>query len=688
MANEKEIKKKDNWLEWLQERIGDGSEAPQKANLKFGRIAWCNSFDKGDQFKILNESTGIVEDVAITRETRCVYNICRMFNDVYTAKMLKGNPTPSVSPYSTNTEDYDEDLSVATNGAVEYWWKTCAKGAQKLRDTTRNASVGGIGFLKIYYDKNKKSSIYDGEIVLEKVNSLHLFANADATEDEEFREVIHRFPKEKSVAEEEFAEQMAKLGITELETRSKNDAHPEIATASKKADDMTSAEVKSTVIQNDIWIKANKKYPKRWVVEKDEDGNAIKDDKGKEKGRWVGGKHVIVIGQHVLIDEDSEEPDMVPFFAYVVNPVEGDLYGLGTTYPIIPIQRDMNKSCSVVMENTDSMGHLKWLFKEGTVENPSAFDDLSGECIEYSGDKEPHQSTANPLPVHITGRFWELLQIAQLVTKLQDLGMGMIPKGGSQMAASTTNELVNSEDVMFAPDVDRMVEFVQKIIRRYLFLAKKYYKEERIVTIIGANKRPEAMAFFAEKLKDDYNVDIKVGAGFSKSDEAIVTQITGLMQTQAFDKAGVDPRVVMEEVLKKTGLVKIKEDTFKDERQAKRFLKFIVENPGGEYPKNKFVNPNAHIKVFTDYTKLPDFDTADPRVRGAIELYIDRMVGMTIGQNGQTPQPGAPGQPGNAPPQAPTSEEMAQADQNQRLATGQPVADNMGQAEGMAPLGV
>jgi hypothetical protein len=274
------------------------------------------------------------------------------------------------------------------------------------------------------------------------------------------------------------------------------------------------------------------------------------------------------------------------------------------------------------------------------------------------------------------------------VTKLQDLGMGMIPKGGSQMAASTTNELVNSEDVMFAPDVDRMVEFVQKIIRRYLFLAKKYYKEERIVTIIGANKRPEAMAFFAEKLKDDYNVDIRVGAGFSKSDEAIVTQITNLMQTQAFDKAGVDPRVVMEEVLKKTGLVKIKEDTFKDERQAKRFLKFMVDNPGGEYPINKFVNPNAHIKVFTDYTKLPNFDTADPRVRGTIEKYIDRMVGMTIGQNGQPPQPGAPGQPGNAPPQAPTSEEMAQADQNQRLATGQPVADNMGQAEGMAPPGV
>jgi hypothetical protein len=648
MAENKE-EKKTNWVEWIKERIGAGGQAPQKVNLKFGRIAWCQAFDRGDQYKILNELTGMIEDVHITRETRCIYNICKTFNDAYASKMWKGSPTPTTSPFSTNTESYDEDINVATNAAVEYWWKSVAYGSMKLYDTTRTAAVGGIGIAKVYYDKNQQSGLYTGEVILEKVNPLHLYPNADATCDEEFREVNHRFPKEKSVAEEEFSEQMKKLGITELESQSKNDAHPEIAEASKKVDDGPNAEVKNSVIVNDIWIKKCKKYP--------------------------NGKHVIVIGEHTLVEEDNPEPDMLPFFAYVVNPQDNDLYGLGITYPIIPIQRDMNKNSSIIAENADSMGHLKWLVKEGSVTNPSAFDDQSGEIVEYIGDAKPHQSTANPLPEYINGRWWQLLDIAKFVTHIQDLGLGMIPPKGSQMSTGTTNELVNGENVMFAPDIERMVKFVQKIVRRYLFLVKKYYQEDRIVTIIGENKRPEAIIFKRENLADNYNVDIKVGSGFDRSDDAQVTAITNLMQTPAFEQAGIDPRVVMEELMRKMNITKLREDTFKDERQAKRYLDYILANPGKEYAVNRYVNPNAHIKVFTDFTKQPEFDLLHPVVRGTIEGYIDRMVNM-LPPPPSAPMGPPPGAPGNEFPAPPSNEPIDTGgrppEQNMDLAASQP----------------
>jgi hypothetical protein len=72
------------------------------------------------------------------------------------------------------------------------------------------------------------------------------------------------------------------------------------------------------------------------------------------------------------------------------------------------------------------------------------------------------------------------------------------------------------------------------------------------------------------------------------------------MQTQAFDKAGVDPRLIMEELLKKMGLVKIKEDTFKDERQAKRYLNLILA--GQPAPYSEFINPNAQWQPNTAFT--------------------------------------------------------------------------------------
>jgi hypothetical protein len=647
MAEEKKDKKTD-WLEWRKKRIGGGENTPLKTNLIHSRIAWCNAFDRGDQYKILNELTGKIEDVYTTRETRCLYNMCKAFNDAYAAKMLKGDPIPSVTPFSTNTEDYDEDLSMATNGAVENWWKVSANGSMKLRDTTRSAAVGGIAWAKVVYDKNKRSGIYDGEVIWEKINSLHAFPNADATCDEEIREFIHRFPKEKSVAEEEFAEQMKAKKIDNFGSVDKNSVHPEIAEASKKVDSMQNAEVESTIIQDDIWIRACAKYPRHWIPELDESGQAVIDKDGNPQGEWAGGQHVIMIGDNVLIEEECKGPDVdsVPFKSDIVNPLDGQLAGLGVTYPIIPLQRDMNKLNSITMENAETMGHLKWIRKEGSVTLPGSFDDMSGEFIDFTGDYAPTQSACHPLPQHITGRYMELFGIMKFITGLQDIGFGLVPRGGSQMAAGTTNELKNSEEVRFAPDIARMVEFVQWIIRRYLANAKYYYKEERIITIIGENKRPEAVAFFAQKLKDNYNIDIKVGSGFSRSDEAQVTAITNLMQTPAFDKAGVNPRLIMEELLRKQGLVRIKEDTFKDERQAKRYLDFIINNPGQEYPINRYVNPNAHIKIFTDYTKLEQFDSADALVRGAIEAYIDRMVNMTL----PPPQPGGNMPPGNLPP--------------------------------------
>lgn len=654
--DEKIEPKKTNWVEWVHERIGAGDGAPQKSNLVFGRIAWCNAFDRGDQFKILNETTGSVEDVYVTRETRCIYNVCQVFNDAYTSKMLKGDPIPVASPYSTNTEDFDEDLSVATNGAVEHWCKNAGKFPQILRDTTRSGAVGGIGVVKEVYDKNKKSGIYDGEVLLEKVNSLHFYPNADATCDEEFREVIHRFPKEKSVAEEEFAEQMKKLGITELQPQNKSDAQIEMSQASKKQDFSYDAEVKSTVIENDIWIKKCKKHP--------------------------NGKHVIVIGNVTLVEEDNPEPDMLPFFCYAVNPKEGELVGRGVTYPIIPIQRDMNKLSSIVAENADTMGHLKWLVHENADVLPGAFDDLSGEVVKWSGEKEPHQSDVKPLPSHITSRFWELMEMAKFITKIQSLDLGSIPRGGSQMAKATTDRLSDSEEVMFAPDTNRMREFVQKIIRRYLYLAKKYYNEERIVTVIGENKRPEAISFFADRLKDDYNVDIRVGQGFQQSTEGQIAAITNLMQTPAFQQAGIDSRLIMEELMKKFGLTKLREDTFKDERQAKRYLKIILQ--GSKPTVSKYINPNAHLKVVSDYIKQPEYDNLKLEIKNEVDNYMDFLVDLSMGQQPQeplNPQPNAPqGAPGNENPVVPNPDEPIDMG-------GRPPID-MGQGSELPPQGV
>jgi hypothetical protein len=282
--------------------------------------------------------------------------------------------------------------------------------------------------------------------------------------------------------------------------------------------------------------------------------------------------------------------------------------------------------------------------------------------------------------------------MAQFITKLQDVGMGMIPFRGSQTSPGVVQELKNSEDVLFAPEVMRVTDLVRRIMKRFRMLTKKYYIEERIVQIMGENKRMEAMTYLAKEDTNDYDFDYGAGAGFAKSDEAIISQIMKLGEgnPSMLDKFGVDYATVGDMVMRKVGLVKLREDTFKDKRQARRNLKMVLN--GVRPIISKYINPDAHIKVFTDFIKDEQYDSLDTGIKFAIDWYIDQCNAIKMGMMApQMPPQMAQGAPPMPPPGqqpiSPTPQEQAEAALNRSSATGQPVNNEMGQVE-MAPQGV
>jgi len=648
------IKETDKWVNWVEEKLGDH---PTK-NFKLGKIEWCYAFYRGEQYKIWDERQGRVRDVNIPRESRSIRNICRPFSDAFTAKMLKDDPIPSASPYSTNTEEFDENQALAFSAVVEYWWKAIANGTQKLHDMVSWGAISGIGIGKVYWDKNFKSGIYTGDAVWESLNPRHIFFNADARTEAELRYVIHRFPKEKSVVEDEFK---LKRGTLTSDDKEKSEGDRTFST--KSQDTYVSESDEDTVLVHDIWMKADKEYPK--------------------------GKHIVVAGGRTLIEEDNPEPDLLPFFIYNVRALRDDIYGQGIIYPILTIQRDMNRLNSIIMENASQMGVLKWLDPEQSNTLPSAFTNEAGEIIKYTFPYKPEQSQAAPMPQHIIGQVGELFRMAQFITGLQDVGMGMIPYRGSQTSPGVVRELKNSEDVIFAPEIQNVTDLVRRIMRRFRLLTKKYYAEDRIVQIMGENKYMEAKTYLAGNDNNNYDFDIKVGGGFSRSDEATMDEIMKLDQGNPsfFDKGGVDRRVLTEYVMRRVGMNKLREDTFKDKRQAERNLEMVIN--GVRPIISKYINPDAHIKVFTDYVKEPMYDVLDVGIKFSIDWYIDQCNAIKMGM--MSPQKPPQMQQGQMPPpqmqpQMPTPMDMDEAALNRAQGTGQPTND-MGQAE-MAPQGV
>jgi hypothetical protein len=295
------------------------------------------------------------------------------------------------------------------------------------------------------------------------------------------------------------------------------------------------------------------------------------------------------------------------------------------------------------------------------------------------------------VPAHIVNWFWDGWRKALNAVGFTEVGRGDIPFRGSQTQPGVVKELKQSEEVNFAPDVAEGSDYVNRIMRRVFHLMRKHYvddmgqPEARIVDIVGENKRPEAITFVAQKFLKDPDFEIAIGSGFSQSREARMDQMISLAQSGIFDKIpGIDWGSIGKEILEYAGLNKISENTFRDERQAKRNLQTILL--GQDVPLSPYANLDVHIKVFKDYINDPEYEYLAIEQKASIDSYIGQAQQMQMMQQMQQMQQmqmqmammkpgGINAGPGNGRPQLPTGTEEAQASANRRSGTGQPVND-------------
>jgi len=655
--------KKTDWVNWVKDKIGDHPAT----NNKFGLMAQEYAWYRGDQYRVWDQRLGVLRNVNIARETRSVRNICRPLVDMFVSKFLKGDPEPRFRPYPDNTEDNDQSLSVIGNGMTQYWWRTAVRGSAKLRHQAQWGGITGLMASKVYYDKNKVSGNYTGEIEWETVNPFHLFVNPDARTDDEIRWAIHRFPKDKNVVEDQFG-----LERDSLQGESKSDGENMRVSGGMHVDEYVIGEDEGTVFVHDIWLRACKDYP--------------------------NGKHVIVAADKKLIEEDNPEPDSVPFFTSRVKGVPDEIYGEGVLKNVLPIQRDVNRMESIVVGNSSAFGNAKILLNRAAGIIDAQINNEESGKIYWDGQIEPKLLQGAIVPSHIVNWFWDSWRKALNCVGFTEVGRGDIPFRGSQTQPGVVRELKQSEEVNFAPDVAEGSDYINRIMRRVFKLMRKYYVDElgqpeaRIVDIVGDDKRPEAIYFVAQKFVKDPDFDIPIGSGFSQSQEARIDQIIQFAQTGIFDRIpGIDWSTIGKEILDYAGLNKISKSTFRDEKQAKRNLQNILM--GNDVPLSPYANLPVHIKVFRDYINDPEYEYLEIEQKASIDRYIgtaqmlqqQQMMQQMMMQRGMMLPPGINGGPGNNKPQPPTGTEQAEANANRRTATGQPVND-MEQGGNQPPL--
>lgn len=340
----------------------------------------------------------------------------------------------------------------------------------------------------------------------------------------------------------------------------------------------------------------------------------------------------------------------------------------------IPIQIELNKFCTIMVENAKNTAAIKIAVPRGSGLHNGTISDRPGEIMETVDGKATMLSPA-ALPHYLTEyRNW-LIGINRDITGIQEVSMGAMPSS-THISGAALKQLMDAEMVRMAPEMRNLKMSMQIEAMILLGLYRHFVKEQRYVTILGENKDREIMAFQDSSLAGNWDIQVFIGSAFNNSPSAKIEALLNLWDRGVIQEGlGGNPAAIkMLRMLEFGDMSDAKQTSDLHRTRAEWVAEMILEN--GEVPDIlPFDDHPTHIEVLSRYVLNPAFEDQDQDVRDAMIGRI--MQHMRFMQPQQAPDAaGGPPPPGGMPPGPPMGGMEAAAAMEQ--SPGQPPAPPMG----------
>ena len=450
-------------------------------------IKWylVRAFMKGEQYVFWNTGTGSLDRhmQPDARRVRMVDNKILTYVRKQQSKLLRLRPRAEVLPNSNDLSDIDA-AKVGTD-LLEHMHRTL-HGSRIARGVANWVTSCGNAFVMDYWD----SRVPGGEVGLEVDSPFSWYFPALSHGPEEVQDMPWAI--------------RAKLRpVTYIKDVFGFDARPEpfssdqhIMLLMKDMDQSVTGQEHvhmPSAIVKEFWIKPNKKFPKGMYF-------------------VVCNKQIIKKGNFPNYGTDSK-----PIYEYPVTHfrdirIPGMFWGMATAEAAIPLQKDFNRVRSSIIEWVRTMAKGKWIAPMGSGLAPTAIDNEHGEVIYYSPKRgiQPQQVRIAPLPAAVL----EALRINQesfmdlfaqhevtRATNKSDIRSG-------QMVAL----LLEQDDQAHSMTYQDFEDSWAALWKHALLLAQKYYKNNRVIKVLGAGKSWQTKSFKGADLKGNTDVWVATGA--------------------------------------------------------------------------------------------------------------------------------------------------------------------------------
>lgn len=377
----------------------------------------------------------------------------------------------------------------------------------------------------------------------------------------------------------------------------------------------------------------------------------------------------------VMLEDATELPEgLWPSLIHLQEVVvPGRYHGMSTLESVVPINREYNEHNGVIQEEHQLMMRGKWLVAKGSGITKANITSQPGEVIVHNPGLPPQRIQGQPLPPAVYQERNRIMDEYHFVAGVNQASMGKLPPGSPSGVAIL--QLQEADDTDLGPFLGEIEEAVGGIARSMLRMIKDRYTDERLVMVVGPNKKYQVRAFKGSDLEGTYDVITQAGSAFPWSQTARQAMFLNLLQQNpdffTDPETGKIDQAKFARMLPMGGMeaFTINEDLDAQEADREEEMFSIWEDESSETPtvewwQNHEVHFNHHVRMLKSGT----FREWNPEAQEAFMEHVretmkqrDQKRAETNIANGGTP-PGGQAPPGAGAMPGQMMEQQAEGD--------------------------
>ena len=337
----------------------------------------------------------------------------------------------------------------------------------------------------------------------------------------------------------------------------------------------------------------------------------------KASPRYPQGLYALVAGGIVLETGDLAY-DELPFQMVRHNTVPGRFVGEGLVRPLIPAQKELNKSVSQRIENKNLHAQPKWRAEKGSVEK-GAITDEPGEIIFYNRSAQRPPEPLPPTPLSPEHRMIEAEQRQHIeaISGISEYTRGMAPSGISGRAIGLLADL---DQTKLGPTVREFESAIEKLCSRLLLLWRDNMPVSQTISVIGRNTGLEVFEFHSRNVKDT-RVRVLANSMLPRHPSYRREQVMQMFQLGVLgDPADPKTKMLTRKMMEFGDIDKLHGDRDRDRNYAREEIHTISR--GQWVDVQPWEDHITHIDEHLGFMKSIDFRLLPPETQNMFERHL------------------------------------------------------------------